>query len=148
MFENAQVILKYPMVDRDPLPRWTFGCVTLAGDAAHPMVPRGSNGAMQAILDAHALADALAVEKPAAALLRYEELRLPLANAVVTRNRVTPPDTLIQMVEDRAGNEPFDRIEDVIAESELRAVLDDYKRVAGYSDEKIVGSAREEQTAS
>jgi 2-polyprenyl-6-methoxyphenol hydroxylase-like FAD-dependent oxidoreductase len=145
MFENAQVILKYPMVDRDPVSRWTFGCVTLAGDAAHPMVPRGSNGAMQAILDAHALAEALAAAKPADALLRYEELRLPLANAVVTKNRVTPPDTVIQMVQDRAGNEPFDRIEDVITETELRAVLDDYKRVAGYSDEKIVGSAREEQ---
>ena len=146
MFEDAQVILKYPMVDRDPLPRWTFGCVTLAGDAAHPMVPRGSNGAMQAILDAHALADALAAEEePAVAFKRYAELRLPPANAVVVKNRVTPPDTLIQMVEDRAGNERFDRIEDVIAESELRAVLDDYKQVAGYSDEKIVGSAREEQ---
>ena len=47
------------MVDQDPLPRWSFGRVTLLGDAAHPMVPRGSNGAGQAILDARALTSAL-----------------------------------------------------------------------------------------
>ena len=45
------------MVDRDPLPRWTHGRVTLLGDAAHPMYPIGSNGASQAILDARNLAD-------------------------------------------------------------------------------------------
>jgi len=40
---------EYPMCDRDPLPQWTFGRVTLLGDAAHPMYPVGSNGASQAI---------------------------------------------------------------------------------------------------
>src|SRR5260370_12105977 len=52
-------VLEFPMVDQDPLPRWSFGRVTLSGDAAHPMVPRGSNCAGQAILDARALASAL-----------------------------------------------------------------------------------------
>ncbi|MCM3162246.1 FAD-dependent monooxygenase [Metabacillus litoralis] len=47
------------MADRDPLPQWTFGRVTLLGDAAHPMYPIGSNGASQAILDADALGKAL-----------------------------------------------------------------------------------------
>jgi 2-polyprenyl-6-methoxyphenol hydroxylase-like FAD-dependent oxidoreductase len=51
---------EYPMCDRDPLPFWTQGRVTLLGDAAHPMYPVGSNGASQAILDARALADLLA----------------------------------------------------------------------------------------
>ena len=46
------------MVDRDPLPCWTAGRVTLLGDAAHPMYPRGSNGAGQAILDARTLTGA------------------------------------------------------------------------------------------
>ncbi len=44
------------MVDRDPLPRWTHGRMTLLGDAAHAMYPIGSNGASQAILDARILA--------------------------------------------------------------------------------------------
>ena len=142
LLKGAQVILKYPMTDRDPLPRWTFDRVTLAGDAAHPMLPRGSNGAMQAILDARVIADALAAEETTAALRHYEKLRLPVANAVVLRNRVTPPDALIQMVEDRTGGKPFDRIEDVITEHELRSVLYDYKHLAGYSEDKLLAAAR------
>ena len=46
---SADAILEYPMVDQDPLPRWSFGRLTLLGDAAHPMYPRGANGAAQAI---------------------------------------------------------------------------------------------------
>ncbi len=52
MIRGAETILEYPMVDQEPLPRWSHGRITLLGDAAHPMVPRGSNGAGQAILDA------------------------------------------------------------------------------------------------
>jgi 2-polyprenyl-6-methoxyphenol hydroxylase-like FAD-dependent oxidoreductase len=55
----ADSVLEFPMVDQDPLPRWSFDRITLLGDAAHPMVPRGSNGAGQAILDARALTSAL-----------------------------------------------------------------------------------------
>jgi 5-methylphenazine-1-carboxylate 1-monooxygenase len=58
-FRAAELVLEYPMVDKDPLPAWSFGRVTLLGDAAHPMVPRGSNGAGQAILDARELANCL-----------------------------------------------------------------------------------------
>ena len=50
-------VLGIPVCDRDPLPRWSHGRVTLLGDAAHPMYPVGSNGASQAILDARCLAD-------------------------------------------------------------------------------------------
>jgi 2-polyprenyl-6-methoxyphenol hydroxylase-like FAD-dependent oxidoreductase len=46
MIRDSEQILEYPMVDRDPIENWTFGRVTLAGDAAHPMYPRGSNGAL------------------------------------------------------------------------------------------------------
>ena len=60
MMEAADMILEYPMVDKDPIPRWTFGRVTLAGDAAHPMYPRGSNGSAQALIDVRTLADFLA----------------------------------------------------------------------------------------
>src|SRR5712672_2311993 len=70
----ADSVLEFPMVDQDPLPRWSFGRVTLSGDAAHPMVPRGSNGAGQAVLDARALASALSEnDDPVAALAAYEK---------------------------------------------------------------------------
>jgi 2-polyprenyl-6-methoxyphenol hydroxylase-like FAD-dependent oxidoreductase len=59
MLRKTDPIMIYPMVDRDPLPTWTFGRATLLGDAAHPMYPRGSNGAGQAILDARFLAGCL-----------------------------------------------------------------------------------------
>jgi len=49
---DSELILEYPMVDKDPIEAWTFGRMTLAGDAAHPMYPRGSNGAAQAVIDA------------------------------------------------------------------------------------------------
>jgi 2-polyprenyl-6-methoxyphenol hydroxylase-like FAD-dependent oxidoreductase len=53
-------IYVFPMVDRDPLPHWSFGRVTRMGDAAHPMYPIGSNGATQGIIDARVLAYHLA----------------------------------------------------------------------------------------
>src|SRR5512147_2895229 len=59
LLRAADLVLEYPMVDREPLPWWTRGRVTLLGDAAHPMYPRGSNGAGQAILDARTLAGCL-----------------------------------------------------------------------------------------
>ena len=88
MIRKPEIVLEYPMVDRDPLPRWTHGRVTLVGDAAHPMYPRGGNGANQAILDARALARCVkaAADVPAA-LAAYEAERLKAANGVVLQNR-------------------------------------------------------------
>jgi len=82
-------ILQYPMVDRDPLPHWGEGAVTLLGDAAHLMYPIGANGASQAILDAAALAAELARGggATAAALRRYEDARRPATTAIVLANR-------------------------------------------------------------
>ena len=93
MIRATETILEYPMIDQDPLPWWTDGRVTLLGDAAHPMLPRGSNGAGQAILDARKLADALVVHRddPAAALKEYEAARLPATTNVVLANRAARP---------------------------------------------------------
>ncbi len=75
---------EHPICDRDPLPYWSSGRVTLLGDAAHPMYPVGSNGASQAILDARCLADHLArSEHPRQALVAYEQKRLPMTAEVV-----------------------------------------------------------------
>jgi 5-methylphenazine-1-carboxylate 1-monooxygenase len=131
-------ILEFSMIDQDPLPWWTRGRVTLLGDAAHPMVPRGSNGAGQAILDARALADALATHAdPVEALQAYEAARLDATSAVVIANRANPPDAILREVFLRTGDRPFDRIDDVISRDELAALSDEYKRIAGYDRESL-----------
>jgi 2-polyprenyl-6-methoxyphenol hydroxylase-like FAD-dependent oxidoreductase len=122
------------MVDQEPLGRWTWGNVTLLGDAAHPMVPRGSNGAGQAILDAAAMRRALTAEPDvAAALQAYEAERRPATARVVRTNRTNPPDAILREVSARTGDQPFGRIEDVISADELAAISNGYKDVAGYA---------------
>src|SRR5688572_30207630 len=136
--ESADAIFEYPMVDQDPLPRWSFGRVTLLGDAAHPMYPRGANGAAQAILDARALSDALRDDPdPVAALKTYEAQRLPATSEVVLANRRAPPDKILQEVYRRTGDKPFRHIDDVISREELAALSESYKRVAGYDRERL-----------
>ena len=138
LMRAAETILEYPMVDQDPLPAWTHGRVTLLGDAAHPMVPRGSNGAGQAIVDARTIAELLARHAdPLAALREYESIRLPITANVVLANRANPPDAILREVYERTGDRPFERIDDVIAREELVALTDAYKRVAGYTKEAL-----------
>jgi 2-polyprenyl-6-methoxyphenol hydroxylase-like FAD-dependent oxidoreductase len=138
MIGAAEMILEFPMVDQDPLPRWSFGRVSLLGDAAHPMVPRGSNGAGQAILDARALTDCLRmIAEPVAALRAYEGKRLDATAKVVQTNRSNPPDAILREVYLRTGDRPFDDIDQVIGHDELAAISEHYKRVAGYDRETL-----------
>jgi len=137
MLRAAEMVLEYPMVDKDPLARWTHGRVTLLGDAAHPMVPRGSNGAGQAIVDAHALAEELGGKEPAAALAAYEAKRLAPTSNVVLENRRNPPDAILREVYERTGDKPFGRVDEVISLAELREISDRYKRVAGYDRDTL-----------
>ncbi len=134
----ADMVLEFPMIDQDPLPRWSFGRVTLLGDAAHPMVPRGSNGAGQAIVDARVLTSALLEHAdPAAALKAYERQRLEATTRVVLTNRSNPPDAILREVFERTKDRPFASIDDVISRDELVAMSDQYKRIAGYSKEAL-----------
>ncbi|MYU26331.1 flavin-dependent oxidoreductase [Streptomyces sp. SID8352] len=137
MIRAADEVLEYPMVDQDPLDHWTEGRITLLGDAAHPMVPRGSNGAAQAILDAGVLAAELAGGDPLTALRRYEEIRLPATSRVVLANRANPPDAILREVHERTGDRPFERIDDVIGRDEITALSDGYKVVAGFDKERL-----------
>lgn len=132
--EAADVVLKYPMVDQDPLPGWTRGRITLLGDAAHPMYPRGANGAAQSILDCRALTDNLVrySSDPGKALLAYEADRLPSTARVVLTNRLNPPDAILREVYERTGDKPFNSIDDVISQNELAALSTSYQKVAGY----------------
>ena len=134
----ADTVLEFPMVDQDPLPRWSFGRVTLLGDAAHPMVPRGSNGAGQAILDTRAMTQALlANSDPAAAFAAYEKQRLEATARVVLTNRTNPPDAILREVFQRTKDRPFAAIDDIISQEELVALSDSYKQVAGFSREAL-----------
>ncbi len=127
LMSRSPEILEYPMVDRDPLPSWGRGRVTLAGDAAHPMYPIGSNGGSQAIVDARMLARSLALAPSAAAgLAAYEAGRLETVNRIVLANRSMPVDAVLDMVRARAPD-GFDRIEDVLSAAELAALRDAYR---------------------
>ncbi|MEA2830125.1 MAG: 5-methylphenazine-carboxylate 1-monooxygenase [Bradyrhizobium sp.] len=138
LIRAADSVLEFPMVDQDPLPRWSFGRVTLSGDAAHPMVPRGSNGAGQAILDARALTSALLEnDDPIAALASYEKQRLEATSRIVLTNRTNPPDAILREVFQRTNDQPFGAIDDVISHDELAALSDGYKRIAGYSKDAL-----------
>jgi len=132
--EAAPETFLFPMVDRNPIPRWTFGRTTLLGDAAHPMYPIGSNGASQAILDARVLAGCLRrhpgdVDE---ALQRYEAARRPATAAIVQANRGLGPELPMRLVEQRAPD-GFADIGDVIAPEEIADVTERYRTTAGFS---------------
>jgi 2-polyprenyl-6-methoxyphenol hydroxylase-like FAD-dependent oxidoreductase len=134
LIRDAEMILEYPMVDKEPVAQWAFGRVALAGDAAHPMYPRGSNGAAQGAIDARALGDCLAAQGAVAAGLHaYEDARLRAANNVVLTNRSMPPDFINIKVEELVGDRPFDDLDKYITQAELRALSDRYKNVAGFA---------------
>lgn len=123
---------EYPMCDRDPLPWWTQGRVTLLGDAAHPMYPVGSNGASQAVLDAASLAEKIATLPVAEALVAYERERLPATRAIVESNRLGGPERVVDVVSARAPA-GFARLSDVIAPEELDAIAKGYAQMAGFA---------------
>ncbi|WP_147124766.1 flavin-dependent oxidoreductase [Shimia ponticola] len=131
VIRTAEQIYEYPMVDRDPLDQWTFGRLTLMGDAAHAMYPIGSNGASQAILDARHLARCLAdIGTVPDALQAYEDARRDAVNKVVLANRGDGPDKILDIVADRAPN-GFSDIDVVMPRVERQAFADGYKAVAG-----------------
>ena len=137
LIRAADRCYEYPMVDRNPLDRWTFGPVTLLGDAAHPMYPIGSNGASQAILDARVLAREIAARGAThAALLAYEAERRPATAGIVLANRRNGPEQVMQAVEERAPD-GFKRIEDVLSATELQEAAAGYKRIAGFDKDAL-----------
>jgi len=140
LIRGAEKVYEYPMVDRDPVDRWTDGRVTLMGDAAHPTYPVGSNGASQAIVDARVIGAAFLTHgvNPDA-LLAYEEKVRPQTRNVILANRGSGPDKIMQIVEDRCGG-VFERIEDVITNDELTTHAAAYKAVAGFGIEALNAS--------
>ncbi|MES2512176.1 MAG: flavin-dependent oxidoreductase [Pseudomonadota bacterium] len=141
LIANSEEILEYPMVDKDPVAQWTFGRVTLLGDAAHPMYPRGSNGSAQALIDGRTLAEQLLQHDDSlAALKSYEDLRLKTTGKIVETNRSTPPDFIIMKADELSGGKPFGSIDDLISQDELRKISENYATVAGFSREALKAS--------
>lgn len=133
IIEATGSFYEYPNCDRDPLPRWSFGRVTLLGDAAHPMYPVGSNGASQAILDARCLATCLeSGDTIEAALARYDNERRPATAEIVLANRRGGPEGVIDMIEARAPD-GFDAIDEVASYEERKAMVRNYASLAGFA---------------
>jgi 2-polyprenyl-6-methoxyphenol hydroxylase-like FAD-dependent oxidoreductase len=142
LIEKSGLVYEFPMVDRDPVDRWTHGRVTLLGDAAHPMYPVGSNGASQAILDAEELAMQFQSQTSAeAALQAYDAARRPATSAIVLANRKGGPDRVLQLAEERAPN-GFTDVHDVISREELEAISLSYKQTAGFDKDSVNRKAR------
>jgi 2-polyprenyl-6-methoxyphenol hydroxylase-like FAD-dependent oxidoreductase len=137
IIREASVCYEFPMVDRDPLERWTFGRVTLLGDAAHAMYPIGSNGASQGILDARVLTREIQTHGlTPAALAAYEAERRPATARIVLANRGNGPEQVMQLVQERAPN-GFKQIEDVLTAEELEGTASGYKRIAGFDKDEL-----------
>jgi 2-polyprenyl-6-methoxyphenol hydroxylase-like FAD-dependent oxidoreductase len=137
LLRGSEFAFEFPMVDRDPLPRWSFSRVTLAGDAAHPMYPIGSNGATQGIIDARALAFTIATSATAeAALAEYELLRREATSRIVLGNRKQGPDIVLQLARERAPDPTID-LAGVLPLRERAEIAQNYKRLAGFEPEAL-----------
>jgi len=116
--------------------------MTLLGDAAHPMVPRGSNGAGQAVIDARYLTGQLKRQGLIPdALQAYDRARVEATTRVVLTNRSNPPDAILREVHERSADRPYTRIEDVISRDELERISRRYKQVAGFDPEALKARA-------
>ena len=137
LIEATGEFWEYPLCDREPLPHWSHGRVTLLGDAAHPMYPVGSNGASQAILDARALGDWLIrAEHPMHALVAYEAERLPPTAQIVRMNRKGGPEGVIDAVETLAPD-GFSNIDDVLSHEQRMAIVRGYASTAGFAQAQV-----------
>jgi 2-polyprenyl-6-methoxyphenol hydroxylase-like FAD-dependent oxidoreductase len=143
MTSGTPVFYEYPLCDRDPLPRWTHGRITLLGDAAHPMYPVGSNGATQAIIDARCLADRVAELGPEAGLAAYDEERRPATTVIVQANRSGGPEGVIDAV-DNLAPDGFEDIETVLPWAERERIVRGYAKTAGFAAPVPTSPARQQ----
>ena len=133
----AELVLQLPNVDRDPIPRWSFGRVTLIGDAAHPMQPVGAQAGSQAVVDGRVLAASLtAIRDPAEALTRYQNERIAAMNDMIIRNRNLGLEAILQTAEERAP-QGFKHIHDVLSQDELESTAIGFKKAAGFDVETV-----------
>jgi 2-polyprenyl-6-methoxyphenol hydroxylase-like FAD-dependent oxidoreductase len=127
LIARTETILEFPKFDRDPVAQWSFGRVTLLGDAAHPMHPAGSQAGSQAILDARALAWHLARhgDDVTAALRAYEAERLPVTRDIALQNRAMGAEAMMDLAEARAP-QGFTDIDTILPRAEREALAESY----------------------
>jgi 2-polyprenyl-6-methoxyphenol hydroxylase-like FAD-dependent oxidoreductase len=144
LIDRTDTVFEFPMCDRDPIPQWSFGRLTLLGDAAHAMYPIGSNGATQAIIDAEALAKCISenADDLPAALQAYQDIRLPPTAKIVMANRANGPDHVLQLAHERAPD-GFEHVHDVIPKEELEGIGKAYKVVAGFERDAVNKKAQD-----
>jgi len=127
LFDKAINIFKFPMVDRNPLNYWNTNRVTLIGDAAHPMYPRGANGASQGIIDAEYLATVIhSASNISDALQQYQANRLPITSKIVLDNRNANQLEILSLVAARC-QKTCQNIHTCIDSEYIRQILTDYK---------------------
>jgi 2-polyprenyl-6-methoxyphenol hydroxylase-like FAD-dependent oxidoreductase len=137
LIRRTPEVFEFPLVDRDPVEAWSFGRVTLIGDAAHPMQPIGSQAGSQAIIDARALTGTLATTTdPVEALNKYEKQRRPVMSDVTLRSRRFGPEAALQLVEERAPA-GFAHIDDVISRKDLEAITASFHSAAGLDHDTV-----------
>ncbi|MBL4758264.1 MAG: flavin-dependent oxidoreductase [Rhizobiales bacterium] len=137
VIKSTPEFFEYPMCDRDPIPNWSFGRVTLLGDSAHPMYPVGSNGASQAILDARCLSDMLGASNDIVQVLKdYSTERVRATTEIVRQNRGGGPERVIDVIEERAPD-GFDNIDEVASHDEREAIVKGYSTLAGYEKSQV-----------
>jgi len=137
LFAATEQVLQLPNVDRDPIPRWSFGRVTLIGDAAHPMQPVGAQAGSQAVVDGRVLAASLmAARDPIEALAFYQDQRIVAMNDMIVRNRNLGLESILQTAEERAPN-GFQHIHDVLSREELESTALNFKKAAGFDIETV-----------
>jgi 2-polyprenyl-6-methoxyphenol hydroxylase-like FAD-dependent oxidoreductase len=137
LFRQTEIIYEFPMIDRTPVNQWSFGRVTLVGDAAHAMRPNGSNGASQGIWDAEAVTQALLTHgDPVQALQAYEAERLVPVNQLVLSNRQTGPERVMQMAEDNCPGACTTHCT-CVSRTVLEEVAANYKKLAGFDVDRV-----------
>ena len=130
-------VLQLPNMDRDPIPRWSFGRITLIGDAAHPMHPVGAQAGSQAVVDGRVLAASLmANDDPVEALTRYQDARIAAMNDMIVRNRNLGLESVLKIADERAPD-GFRHIHDVFTPQELESAALDFKKAAGIDVETV-----------
>ena len=155
MLRNAREVYLFPLIRHEPLDSWCDARVTLLGDAAHAMYPRGGNGACQALVDGRVIAEKLAsIDDPVAALQAYEDERREAVNRIVMSHRGEGYEVIRRMVAERTGGQRFDDIEKVLPLAEADEIFSKYHRLVGqprpgWSDGQATGfrsPARERQS--
>ncbi|WFE47871.1 SAM-dependent methyltransferase [Verrucosispora sp. WMMD1129] len=137
LLDDTADVQRYPMIDRDPIPRWSFNDVTLVGDAAHAMYPAGSNGATQAIVDARVLSWHLATHADLGSALRaYEDERRPQMTELQHANRSLGPEKVITLAHQRAPH-GFTDVREVFSEAELAEISRSYARTGRFDQDWV-----------